>query len=278
MIEKQTVANFREFEDVVHTVEPIHRAAIELPLQMAPELLYRGHANATWKLETTLERFYPGAITQFDYYDRAFAVKAEIETFTGNAWSIPDPGQYLGWLQQTHHSAVFDSQAYPQTYPYFGYLRHFGFPSPLLDWTASPYIAAFFAMNNVAENVDCVSVYIYSWTGKVSMSNAPGLHRRGPYVKSHKRHFIQQSHYTLCTETKNNAHYYSSHQQVAEREGSTQDRFWKVNIPVREKFDFLRRLKSMNITSFSLFGSEESLIDTMITKELVLRRPFRQNP
>ena len=45
---------------------------------------------------------------------------------------------------------------------YLAYLRHHGFPSPLLDWTKSPYIAAYFAMVNAPQKeVKKVSVFAY---------------------------------------------------------------------------------------------------------------------
>lgn len=45
-------------------------------------------------------------------------------------------------------------------YSYMAHLRHHAFPSPLLDWTESPYVAAYFAFAK-AEDAHDVAVHIF---------------------------------------------------------------------------------------------------------------------
>ena len=93
-------------------------------------LLYRGHADSHWKLETTLDRAVSQRVSLASYYRLIYTAKHRIETFTDSDWRIPTVPEYNAWLRENQEIFYMSFKAYN----YFAYLRHYGFPSPLLNW------------------------------------------------------------------------------------------------------------------------------------------------
>jgi hypothetical protein len=94
------------------------------------------------------------------------------------------------------------------------------------------------------------------------------------YVRSHPRHFRQQSDYTICAGfDKSKAGWqFQPHGPVFGNRGK-QDFLWKFNIPSSERIALLRRLDEYNLNAFSLLDTEETLLETMWVREHVLRNP-----
>jgi len=101
-------------------------------------------------------------------------------------------------------------------------------------------------------------------------SDQPAIYVLGPYVKVHKRHVLQQSQYTMCIKLDNEYNpIYSNHELVFNKNDERQDRLWKFNVPSIEKSQALKSLNKMNINSYSLFGSEDSLVESISTNEII---------
>lgn len=161
-------------------------------------LLFRGHSDSSWNLETTLERF-TKKTTSFDQYYRLISlIIGQIETFSDRKFDgLLSYQSYLEWLEKTD---IFPSSEF-YGYEYMLYLRHHGFPSPLLDWSHSPYIAAYFAFSDIHSSADYVSIFAFlehAGKGKVWSKQKPHIFSLGSYTRGHKRHFSQQSEYTVC--------------------------------------------------------------------------------
>jgi len=238
--------------------------------ERSDNFLFRGQSDSNWKLDTTIERKLKPPISLSRYYRFAYTAKPKLETFVKTTWDIPTPHEYDGWLKEKDTLTFFDMPGYD----YLAYLRHHGYPSPFIDWTASPYIAAFFAFNGCApaENKS-VSVYCYlehAEVGKIRSSDQPNIYVLGPYVKVHKRHVLQQSQYSICVELdESHNQIYANHELVLSKDDERQDQLWKFNIPSAERNQALKSLNKMNINAYSLFGSEDSLVESISTNEII---------
>jgi hypothetical protein len=235
------------------------------------DLLFRGQHKAAWGLTTTLERYSKKHLEASEYYRRILAAKPQIEAHTGREWEVPGISEYIKYLSE---EKLFGMRGMPG-YDYFVHLRHFGFPSPLLDWSRSPYVAAFFAFSNCDPTIDDrVAVYAYleyAGQGKCGVSGETRIFAHGPHVRSHQRHFLQQSEYTVCTKREHNKWIYAPHESAIASQKFDEDIFWKYTIPSSEKYKVLQSLDRHNLNAFSLFGTEESLMQTVALRELIFR-------
>jgi hypothetical protein len=234
--------------------------------------LFRGQREAAWALRTTLERYAPG-LTKFTHYYRAIlAAKPEIEAYTGLNWDV-EP--YEDMRKRAWDSdAGFGLQVDFPAYAYMAYLRHHGFPVPLLDWTRSPFIAAYFAFAK-ASGEGRVAIFAYRECltgGKVGSPTSPALHVRGPYVRTHKRHFMQQCQYTICSAFRPPQWEYMPHEAVFSQGSETQDILKKFTLPAQLRLEVLERIDAYNLNAYSLFGTEESLMESLARRELLRPR------
>ncbi len=229
---------------------------------------FRGLPNACWRLTTTLERQSARTYSVSGYWNLMSRIKPQVETHTGVTWNVPK------WSEPDWPFEV--SFRKNSAWDYMVYLRHHGFPSPILDWSRSPYIAAYFAFAK-RDAADDVAIYAFSETPnniKSTPSSGPKICSHGGHnLKTDVRHSRQQSTYTVCVERDDatNRWRFASHQRVLKSSESGQDVVYKTTIPASERTKILKYLDRFNLNGFSLFGSEEALMCTLAFREIDLK-------
>lgn len=262
-METKQLTTWEDFETQISEVFSAVRVARRDPTTYISDPLFRGHAFDSWTLSTTLERFSPRQYTVLEYYERLKAVQPAVLTFSSSAPSLSDWEESRVTLPNP-----------PPGYEFMIYLRHHGFPSPLLDWTRSPYVAAFFAFEKAQRPSGNVAIFVfreYVVGGKGGLVDAPTIIGLGPYVVAHPRHHIQQCEYTICKKKVSGRFVYCDHEEAIVDGQTEQDVLVKYLIPVRERDKVLERLYLMNISAYSLFANEEALMTTLAYKEIERR-------
>ncbi|MGY4377143.1 hypothetical protein ACVWZR_007756 [Bradyrhizobium sp. i1.3.1] len=239
-------------------------------------ILFRGHASSAWDLDTTLERSAHGDFVA-GYYRLILRVKSEIEAFTGLKWTEDQELDVPAIEDLCSNYDKFSrrfSMGPPPHYAYMCYLRHHGFPSPLLDWSRSPFVAAFFAFRTYS-SADHTAIFAYRERDKSGMkvggSDLPAIRVCGPYVAAPKRHFVQQSQYTICTMWSGQGPYFYDHSLVCgpfdPSKEFQQDMIYKFELPSSERMTALRELGDYGLNAYALFGSEDGLMESLSTRE-----------
>jgi hypothetical protein len=249
-------------------------------LSLGSGILFRGQSNSEWALDTTLERRWPG-ITVKEYHKRAMNVRLPIQSFTGHEWEPVVDDTVLDLLSSYDSFSLKLSIGEMPAYDYLVYLRHHGFPSPLLDWSRSPFIAAYFAFSHslTKEASDRIAIFAYierPLSFKLRGASKAEIYVLGSQVPAHRRHFLQRSEYTVCVRWSQDDWRFAPHDEVLSGGQAMQDIIRKFTSPSSEGIKVLEEFDRYNLNGFSLFGSEESLMETMSLRETIrVRREDR---
>lgn len=270
-METLSVKNRKEFEPLIDEIRTKYGSHKIKDYELSNQILFRGQADSEWPLTTTLERASGNTWTIRSYCSAVQGCSAEIQSFTDKIWPLPRYDELIKELDETFHPR----RPHIPFYEYIVYLRQHSFPSPLLDWTSSPYIALFFALADKSNYKKCaVFVYVETPQGvKATSGGSPQIDVQGPYIRTHKRHFLQKAWYTIatCANSQTKDHEFLKHDQVFETKGSSiveQDVLVKIEIPTQLRMEMLDHLDYYNINYFSLFQTEDSLMKAIARKDV----------
>jgi len=263
-METKDLDSWAEFPDAIREIRDRYaQRELELPdgstASLPVDIVFRGQGNSDWSLDTTLERTSDWPYSIITYMERATSVHNAIESISDRKWDIPIFPEIRKELNRNRNSL----SVYLPCYEYLVYLRHLGFPSPFLDWTFSPYVAAYFAFESARSDRCAVYAFIERPEGaKSKFGGEPTINFHGPYVTTHVRHFAQKAMYTTSTQwiADKKEHRFCSHHNAESPTETWQDILIKLTIPTADRLVALKELDDFNINHYTLFQSEDALI------------------
>ncbi len=209
--------------------------------------IYRGQENSNWKLQTSFHR-------------EAEKRNMDLMFYTNNI--IPLISQRIIAEGFEVHN-MNDIQNYNS---FLSKLQHHGFPSPFLDWTYSPYIAAYFGILSSSESEsDTFSIYVfdhYKWVKNnyqpIDLLNKePFVSTFMPYYNNNPRLISQKSILTVTNQNdiEEYLNFMGKHQQS--------EYLYKINILKSEINTIQKDLNYMGINKRSLFPKLDDICSMM---------------
>ncbi|PKG53710.1 FRG domain-containing protein [Halomonas sp. MES3-P3E] len=205
---------------------------------------YRGQSEVSWKLKTSFHRNSElKGISLSHYFDKIMKdVNYQFAAFDAPV-NFQDNVEYLTFL---------------------GKLQHHGFPTPLLDWTLSGYVAAFFAFKGAplkAKPSDKVSIFIFDvkrWSQQFSsetsfLANEDFVSDFAVYATGNQRMVRQMAVTTATNVSDLESFIVQKGQQVGVQF------LWRYDMPASERTIVMKELDSMGINDMTLFPDFDGL-------------------
>jgi hypothetical protein len=201
--------------------------------------LFRGQ-NKPWRLRTSFHR----------------SSRADLNRFLNEDVQV----LHKHLSARTRH--VFNLEIPNENGAFFNLVQHHGYPTPLLDWTYSPYVAAFFAYRGIskqdavtAKSTDKVRIHVFDqahwrtdWTQMQNLLLAGPHLSISEFLAIENERMIPQQAASTVTNIDDIESYIRAKE---ERNGKTY--IWTIDLPWSERQTVIQELSFMGITAGSLF-------------------------
>jgi hypothetical protein len=210
------------------------RVALELP----KGYLFRGQ-NRPWRLRTSFHR----------------SGRADLQWYIDH--DIPALHRQLS--ARTRH--IFNLTVGDENGAFFNLVQRHGYPTPLLDWTYSPYVAAFFAYRSItneaaskAAQTDKARILVFDqerWKRdlpQLAQVICPTFHvSMREFIAIENERMIPQQASSMITNVDDIESY------IRSAESEDKKYLWAIDLPVSERRHVIHELSYMGITAGSLF-------------------------
>ncbi len=209
--------------------------------------LFRGQSKSKWRLRTSFHRTSRANLNWFEANDIR-SLHHYLSALTRHTFDLKDPLQNLAFINLT---------------------QHHGYPTPLLDWTRSPYVAAFFAYRTVDLSKvgpdDKVRIFIFdgpewnkvNWALNALAPSPPLVVIMQALPLENLRVVPQQSVSTVSTVDDIESH-------IRDAENSSGRTFLQaIDLPATARKEVLSELALMGITAGSLFPGMDGACEAL---------------
>lgn len=215
--------------------------------------LFRGQSQQ-WRLRTKYHRTGRADLVRFVSEDFQVLHK-HLSARTKHVFNLSIPDEYGAFLNL---------------------IQHHGYPTPLLDWTYSPYVAAFFAYRRLPTGEDAapdgkVRIHVFDqarWRtdwAQVLFLVSPALHVSiGEFIAIENERLVPQQAATTVTNIDDIETYILSKESVEKRYLSA------IDLPGTERGNVIRDLNYMGITAGSLFPGLDGACEELAQRNFAI--------